>query len=429
MALGEAIGAYVERARELDAARRAKRTFRNVEGTPFWPHEAVRDTAIIAFFMAVMLYFTAILPFFLEEPASQNQPAVILPDWYLLWAYGQLKIAKNVEFDFVAQPVSVGGPISKSLIFSPVGLLYMGALAIGLGGLAYALWSLKKRKVLHAVGGGVAGVGGLLVLAFRPEIHAVAHGLSIGSTHPLTMGLPPYVLLSLLFVLGGVGLAMKSLQAQAKRGETGIPGGVFGGAFLSAFGVAFYAFGHFLVAPGQWELHPPPGSTISAWLFLPWEVPPMSGLTLGTILNGVYVVPLILIPFIDPEPKVQRPVEQPFWTALGLAACWSVFMFSIYSVDLLVYGESAGWSRSIVLPDFFVIPILDLLGFGYEGLAEIEILGSHPLRWISITYPVLGWVTWASPIVVFYLVYWTLAHFKRKGGYEANINKTYYKVR
>ena len=155
----------------------------------------------------------------------------------------------------------------------------------------------------------------------------------------------------------------------------------------------------------------------------------MSGLTLGTILNGVYVVPLILIPFLDREPKVQRPVEQPFWTALGLAACWSVFMFSIYSINGIIYEKWPGWSRAITLPDAVVLPIVNLFGLGVTSLDKVAVFGQHPFRYVTFTWDLLGWATWLTPIPFFFLVYWSLDHFKRRGGYEANINKTYYKVR
>jgi quinol-cytochrome oxidoreductase complex cytochrome b subunit len=89
---------YTEEARRLDAQRRAakRKNLRPVEGYPFWPHEFTRDVVIILVFTAVVFYLSAFMPYFLETPADpRGPPAVILPDWYLLWSYGLLKIAND----------------------------------------------------------------------------------------------------------------------------------------------------------------------------------------------------------------------------------------------------------------------------------------------------------------------------------------------
>lgn len=83
---------YVAEAQELDRVRRAQKKLRPVEGFPFWPHEMVRNTVILCFFTASILYISAFMPYFLEGPANPaGQPEVILPDWYLLFSYGFLK--------------------------------------------------------------------------------------------------------------------------------------------------------------------------------------------------------------------------------------------------------------------------------------------------------------------------------------------------
>jgi quinol-cytochrome oxidoreductase complex cytochrome b subunit len=91
---------YSDEAARIDAERRAKKKMnRAVEGYPFWPHEVVRDTIFILFFTGIIFYLCAFIPYYLEAPANPGgQPAVILPDWYLLWSYGILKIADDVTF-------------------------------------------------------------------------------------------------------------------------------------------------------------------------------------------------------------------------------------------------------------------------------------------------------------------------------------------
>ncbi|MHB8604761.1 MAG: cytochrome b family protein [Thermoplasmatota archaeon] len=80
---------------------------RPIEGHPFWPHEVVRDAIVFFVFTGMCFYLSAFLPYFLELPAGPTQPPVILPDWYLLWAYGALKITQDVTI--LGRPVPIPG--------------------------------------------------------------------------------------------------------------------------------------------------------------------------------------------------------------------------------------------------------------------------------------------------------------------------------
>jgi Fe-S oxidoreductase len=55
------------------------------------------------------------------------------------------------------------------------------------------------------------------------------------------------------------------------------------------------------------------------------------------VLNGVIIVPLFIIPFIDPKGREKRPVEQPGLAAAGVAGVILTFFLSIYSINQLVY--------------------------------------------------------------------------------------------
>ena len=94
---GELMREYVTEAQKADEARRAQKKPKPVEGQPFWPHEMIRNTIIVSIFFGLMMYLSAFAPYYLETPADPaGQPQVILPDWYLLWSYGLLKLADDV---------------------------------------------------------------------------------------------------------------------------------------------------------------------------------------------------------------------------------------------------------------------------------------------------------------------------------------------
>ncbi len=86
---------YFERARREDQDLRQQSTYieRDVLGFPAWPHEIIRNLAITSFFVGMILFLAAALPPHIDAPANPSStPAVILPDWYLYWSFGLLKL-------------------------------------------------------------------------------------------------------------------------------------------------------------------------------------------------------------------------------------------------------------------------------------------------------------------------------------------------
>ncbi|MEF8808404.1 cytochrome bc complex cytochrome b subunit [Natronomonas sp.] len=86
---------YFERSRREDEDLRRASDYveRDVLAFPTWPHEMIRNLAITSFFVGLMFFIAAAVPIGVPEPANPNTtPAVILPDWYLYWSFGLLKL-------------------------------------------------------------------------------------------------------------------------------------------------------------------------------------------------------------------------------------------------------------------------------------------------------------------------------------------------
>ena len=86
---------YFERSRREDEDLRAESTYveRDVLGFPTWPHETLRNIAITSFFVGIIILIASLLPAHYGEPANPGAtPAIILPDWYLYWSFGLLKL-------------------------------------------------------------------------------------------------------------------------------------------------------------------------------------------------------------------------------------------------------------------------------------------------------------------------------------------------
>ncbi|PSP61440.1 cytochrome B [Halobacteriales archaeon QH_8_67_36] len=86
---------YFERGRREDQDLRQQSDYveRDVLAFPAWPHEMMRNLALTSFFVGMILFVSAALPPEMPNPANSSvTPAIILPDWYLYWSFGLLKL-------------------------------------------------------------------------------------------------------------------------------------------------------------------------------------------------------------------------------------------------------------------------------------------------------------------------------------------------
>ncbi|ACV10764.1 cytochrome b(C-terminal)/b6 [Halorhabdus utahensis DSM 12940] len=86
---------YFERSRREDQDLREESDYveRDVLGFPTWPHEVVRNLALTSFFVGMLVFLAAALPPHIGAPANSGvTPPTILPDWYLYWSFGLLKL-------------------------------------------------------------------------------------------------------------------------------------------------------------------------------------------------------------------------------------------------------------------------------------------------------------------------------------------------
>lgn len=98
---------YFERARREDQDLRGQSDYveRDVLGFPAWPHEMIRNLALASFFVGILVFLASALPPHIGPPANaQNTPSIILPDWYLYWSFGLLKLgALNPELAILGE--------------------------------------------------------------------------------------------------------------------------------------------------------------------------------------------------------------------------------------------------------------------------------------------------------------------------------------
>ena len=71
-----------------------------VKGEPLYPHEVTRDGVFTLYIMALLFYLAAFVPPPLHSSADPTAGTAFpppLPDWYLLWAFGCLKVAWDIK--------------------------------------------------------------------------------------------------------------------------------------------------------------------------------------------------------------------------------------------------------------------------------------------------------------------------------------------
>lgn len=155
------IGNYLTEVQRIETERRAKKKFRNVEGFPFWPHEFMRDMIFVCFFTAIIFFLSGFIPYYLEAPADPaGQPHVILPDWYLLWSYGLLKIAHPVViFGYTVFTAKVWGVLLNAVVVAPLIVI------------PFIHFGHSRRPVEDPFWAGLGGSG--LMLAFTLSAYSV----------------------------------------------------------------------------------------------------------------------------------------------------------------------------------------------------------------------------------------------------------------
>jgi len=121
---------YFERARREDQDLREQSSYveRDVLGFPAWPHEMIRNLALTSFFVGMIIFLSAALPPHIGPPANASStPGVILPDWYLYWSFGLLKLGfLNPELSILG-----GSKLMADRTFGVLAnLVVVGAIAI-----------------------------------------------------------------------------------------------------------------------------------------------------------------------------------------------------------------------------------------------------------------------------------------------------------
>lgn len=189
--LGQLTYEYFERSRYKNREVMNQKNFKEVALQPFWPHEMVRNLSIAAFFTGIVILLAAFLPPHIDEPANLSEtPFIILPDWYLYWSFGLLKLGPiNPELAFL------GG--QKIMPDRTYGVL-ANLVVIGIIAVVPFLNPGKARRPVEEPFWASVGVAGV-VFAFTISVLSVQN--LVTSFQFLGFSLTPGLLFDLTFLL------------------------------------------------------------------------------------------------------------------------------------------------------------------------------------------------------------------------------------
>lgn len=83
----------------------------------------------------------------------------------------------------------------------------------------------------------------------------------------------------------------------------------------------------------------------------------MSDELYGVLATGVLVGVLIIYPIVN-KGAARRPVEEPFWAAVGMVGLSFAFTISVLSIDQIVADRMPGLTAPLIFDLTFILPIV-----------------------------------------------------------------------
>ncbi|MDY6779368.1 MAG: cytochrome bc complex cytochrome b subunit [Halobacteria archaeon] len=182
---------YLQRSKHENERIMDQKSFKEVALQPFWPHEMVRNLSLAAFFTGIVILLAALLPPHIADPANLSKtPFIILPDWYLYWSFGLLKLGPlNPELAFLG-----GQKIVPDRVFGVLAnLVVVGVIAV----LPFLNTGVARRPVEEPFWASL-GVGGV-VFAFMISILSIKN--LVADFGFMGFSISPHFLFDLTFLL------------------------------------------------------------------------------------------------------------------------------------------------------------------------------------------------------------------------------------
>ena len=182
-------------------------------GIPLFPQEATRDLVTIFVLVAIMFFLSAFVTPFLGPARSPQLSELIVPDWYLLFSWGLLKVA-DIFPQFTIGP---GTPLQTDFTAAFWGDLLSGIPVIFLLILPFIDRGREQRPAKAPVRSAF-GIAFILAWTFTSSLYAIREVVAQRWVSPTGAALIPDFTMKWFFIIPPVLVGMTSYIALRRLG-------------------------------------------------------------------------------------------------------------------------------------------------------------------------------------------------------------------
>jgi ferredoxin len=303
-------------------------------GIPFFPQETARDFVVIFLLIAIMFFLSAYVTPFLGPARSPQISELIVPDWYLLFSWGLLKVADI----FPMFTVGAGTPFRADFNAAFWGDLLSAIPVIPL----FILPFLDRGRETRPAKAPVRSAVGLLGIAFvfTSSLYSIREVVAQRWTSPNGAALIPDFTMKWFFIIPPVLVGLTS----------------------------YIALRRLAYQPMQrWLIPYVGGLTLIVLAQVAWIFGSPGGLGADARPFLIYVaagVAIVVVPLVVSMASLLREPESRTRKISTVAGAFGLLGFLAYSIALSSFGprNALGWVLSVLWPNMNTLVFMPLFG-------------------------------------------------------------------
>lgn len=299
-------------------------------GIPFYPQELTRDLVVTLLLTAILFFLTAAVVPTLGPPRSENLSQLIVPDWYLLFSWGLLKIG-DIFPQFI---LGAGTPLETQFNAAFWGDILSGLPVLFLLVLPF-LDRGREARPAKAPFRSALGVSFIIVWTFGASLYAIREVIAQRWQSPTGATLFPDDSLKWMFVVPPVLTFLATYIALRRLGFQPMRRWLVPATVLP-----------FLVVAGQSLLI----LFMPGWLgpeVQPYWIQLALGLLILTAATGATALAVLILP----ESSARRAVH---WVGILSLLAFVALLAGMYYTDYLGYL----WIATVLDPNFNTLILL-----------------------------------------------------------------------
>jgi ferredoxin len=303
-------------------------------GIPFFPQETARDFVVIFLLIAIMFFLSAYVTPFLGPARSPQISELIVPDWYLLFSWGLLKVADI----FPMFTVGEGTPFKATFNAAFWGDLLSAIPVIPLFILPFLDRGRETRPAKAPVRSAVGLMG--IAFVFTSSLYSIREVVAQRWASPNGAALIPDFTMKWFFIIPPVLVGLTS----------------------------YIALRRLAYQPMQrWLVPYVGGLTLIVLAQVAWIFGTPDGLGTDARSFLIYVaagVAIVVVPLVVTMASLLREPESRIRKISTVAGAFGLLGFLVYSIALSSFGprNAFGWVLSVLWPNMNTLVFMPLFG-------------------------------------------------------------------